>query len=62
MGGAREKEEGGLDYEGKVLSQFCHAQQHLVVTYTKLSSLNSAGVVTIDEDVAGEVGAPKDLC
>ena len=43
-------EDESLDYESKVLSQFSHAQQHLLFTYTTLSALNSNGAVTIDED------------
>ncbi|KAI0237109.1 Rab3 GTPase-activating protein non-catalytic subunit [Lamellibrachia satsuma] len=43
-------EDESLDYESKVLSQFSHAQQHLLFTYTTLSALNSNGAVTINED------------
>lgn len=45
-------EEESLDYESKVLSQFCHAHQHLLVTYTTLSALNNNG--DTDEDAAAQ--------
>ena len=47
-------EEESLDYESKVLSQFCHAQQHLLVTYTTLSGLNTNSDTS--EDGAMQVG------
>ena len=47
-------EEESLDYESKVLSQFCHAQQHLLVTYTTLSDLNNNS--DTNEDGAMQVG------
>ena len=39
------EEEGGddkLDYESRVLSQFCCAQEHLLTTYTQLAQVTMA--------------------